>query len=122
MRVDNISLGTIGEIYATEYLSKQGYKIIEKNFKKRYGEIDIVALDDNTLVFIEVKTRTGSSFGSGEEAITPWKLKSLISCAHYYKLIHPKLPESMRIDLVSILLSQKTDEIEEIKLYKNISS
>ena len=115
----------LGEDKACNFLQKKGFKIIERNFRKGYGEIDIIAIDssnqeEKTLVFVEVKTRKSNSFGSPLEAITPWKLKSLIRTAQFYKLIHPNLPDNMRIDAVSIILSS-SNEVEEIELIKNIS-
>lgn len=107
-----------GEDVACEYLKKNGYKIIERNFRKRYGEIDVVALDRGTLVFVEVKTRRSSEYGSPLEAITPWKLRSLVRSAQYYKLTHPKLPDLLRIDAVSVTLTNGKLYIE---LMKNIS-
>ncbi len=97
----------IGEDVACKFLEKQGFKIIERNFRKSYGEIDIIAIERDTLVFIEVKTRITSEFGTPLDAITPWKLKTLVKTAQFYKLTHPKLPESLRIDAVSIRLSDK---------------
>lgn len=113
-------MGKRGEELAGEYLKKQGYTIIEKNFSKRYGEIDLVALDNDTLVFIEVKTRTSNQFGTPLEAITPWKLKAVIRSAEYYKLTHKNLPDLMRIDAVSVTL-HPSGEIDDIELVKNIS-
>jgi len=112
--------GMQGETLAAEFLKKKGYKIIERNFHARGGEIDIIALESNTLVFIEVKARTSSDFGSALEAITPWKLNSLIKTAQYYKIKNPKLPEAMRIDAVAITLDQDK-KVKTIELVKNIS-
>jgi putative endonuclease len=117
---DNLTTGTLGEKIAYQYLTSRGYKIIEKNFHKRYTEIDIVALDGQTVVFVEVKTRRGNLYGSGEEAITPWKLKTLKRSAQYYMLLHPRLSSSIRIDIVSINLSCE-NKVEKINLYKNIT-
>lgn len=114
------SIGFLGESKAASYLASQGYKILERNFKKRYGELDIVAIDGKTLVFVEVKTRKSGKFGSPEEAITPWKLQSLVKSAQYYKLLHPNLPDAMRIDMVSIHLLPN-NQVERIMLYKNIT-
>ncbi len=111
--------GSLGEKIAAEYLRKQGYKILEQNFSKRWGEIDIIAIDQDTLVFIEVKTRTSNAFGSPLEAITPWKLKTLTRTLQFYKATHRSLPDSLRIDAVAILLSGR--EVESIELVKNIS-
>lgn len=103
--MSNQSLGKLGEDLACEYLSKHGYRILERNFKRRYGELDIVALSGTVLVFIEVKTRIGNSFGLPEEAVTPRKLREVIKTAGFYKLLHPELPESLRIDVIGIELS-----------------
>ena len=98
----NQDLGRQGETEAVNFLRKEGYKILEQNFKKPQGDIDIVALDGETLVFIEVKARRSHRFGLPVEAITPWKIKALVKSAHLYKMLHPKLPESLRIDVVCI--------------------
>ncbi len=97
-------LGKIGETLACDYLLHHQYTILERNFQKRYGELDIVALKDNTLVFVEVKTRIGREFGLPEEAVTPRKLAEVKQTAYYYKLLHPELPESMQLDVIAIEL------------------
>lgn len=116
----NQDLGNLGEDIAADYLTSTGYKIIERNFKKRYGDIDIVASDGDTITFIEVKTRIGDKFGSGEEAITPWKLKTLIKSVNFYKHMHPEMDGAMRIDVVAIAMSANR-EVEKITLYKNVT-
>ena len=122
MKVAN-PLARFGEDQAFIYLQKHGYKIIERNYRKTYGEIDIVAIDESlpnkVLAFVEVKTRTSNAFGSPLEAIGYFKLRSLIKTAQYYKLTHRNLPESLRIDAVSIILSG--NEVQNIELTKNIS-
>lgn len=115
----------LGEDKACEYVKKNGFEIIERNFRKGYAEIDIIAIDysnqkEKILVFIEVKTRRSNSFGSPLEAITHWKLKSVIKLAQFYKFIHPNLPDNMRIDAVSVSLSTNS-KVENIELIKNIS-
>ncbi len=117
-------IAILGEDKACEYLQNLGFKIIERNFRKGYGEIDIVALDPSAgsgqaLVFIEVKTRTSNSYGSPLEAINYWKLKSLVKLAQYYKMLHPKLPDSLRIDAVAVILNG--NEAESIEHTRNIS-
>jgi len=98
------SLGKRGEELATGFLQKKGYRILERNFKARYGELDIIALLGTVLVFIEVKARMGSSFGKPEEAVTPWKLREVTKTAQFYKSLHPELPDSLRIDVIGIEL------------------
>ncbi len=97
-------LGRRGEDLAIDYLSSHGYRIIERNFKARYGELDIIAVSRGVLVFIEVKTRIGHAYGKPEESVTPWKLREIIKTAQYYKLLHPELPDAMRADVIAIEL------------------
>lgn len=100
-----MNLGRYGEGLAVDYLKTQGYKILERNFKARHVEIDIVAQDKDILVFVEVKTRFSDQYGTPEEAVTRWKLRNLKKGAQYYKLFHPELPEALRIDVVAIELN-----------------
>ena len=99
-------LGKLGEDLAATYLTNHGYRLIERNFKKRYGEIDIIAVKDGILVFIEVKTRVGLQFGRPEEAVTKRKLHEVTQTGQYYALLHPELPVSQRIDVVAIILNE----------------
>lgn len=119
MRI-NQATGKTGEDLAENFLKENGFRVIEKNFNGRYGEIDIIALDQDTLVFVEVKTRTSSQFGNPLEAITFWKLKTLIKTAQFYKLTHQNLPESLRIDAVAVELFPN-GELKNIEHVKNIS-
>lgn len=112
--------GIKGEEAAASYLRKKGYQILQRNFKARYGEIDIIAIDKDVLVFVEVKTRSTNEFGSPLESITPWKLRSVIKTAEFYKLMNPKLPDGMRIDAVSVTVLP-TGDIGEIDHIENIS-
>ncbi len=116
--MSNISVGKKGEDIATEYLKRHGYKIIERNFRsQRWGEIDIVAVDKDTLVFVEVKTREGTKYGEPVEAVTPFKLRALERAGQYYKMEHPEAPEALRIDVISIILDPKTHEPQKIELF-----
>lgn len=112
--------GIKGEDLAVTFLHKKGYKIIHRNFRAKGGEIDIIAIDGDTLVFIEVKTRSTNEFGSPLEAITYRKMKSLIKTAQFYKISNPALPEAMRIDAVSITLDGE-NKLKSVELVKNIS-
>ena len=116
----NQDQGKYGEDLAAEYLKKQGFKIIDRNFRIRGGEIDIVALEQDVLVFIEVKTRSSAAFGSPLEAITPWKLRALVKTAQFYKVKHRNLPDAMRIDAVSVKINYNTG-ITEMELVRDIS-
>lgn len=136
MTKQNLNKGKIGENKACQYLSKLGYKIFEKNFQKRYGEIDIIAIDpfssfddtqdkgsgqsDDTLVFVEVKTRYSHEYGYPEEAVTPSKIKTLIRSANFYKILHPELPSLLRIDVIAVEISYN-GKVQEIRHIKNIT-
>ena len=117
---NNLLLGRLGEKEAEKYLTSQNYRIIARNFRTRNGEIDLVAQENNILVFVEVKTRKNNLFGLPEEAITPAKIRALIRASQYYLLTRNQLSVSYRIDVVSIKLDED-DKPEQIKLYKNIT-
>ena len=109
-----------GEDLAAQFLKKKGYKIIERNFRKGYGEIDIIAVKDNTLVFVEVKTTKSNFLNSPFENIHYYKLRSLVKTAEFYKMLNPKLPEAMRIDAISVVLDY-SDNPSSIEHIENIS-
>lgn len=111
--------GKKGEDIAVSYLRSLKYQILDRNWKKRYGEIDIVALDGDTLVFVEVKTREESDENRPEEAMSPWKIRKLIQTAEHYKILHPELPDALRIDFVGVTL--KEGRAKEINLIKSIT-
>lgn len=112
-------IGKKGEQLALEFLKKKGYEILSQNFRSKIGEIDIIGTKDNTVIFVEVKTRIGNKYGLPEEAVTPWKIRSIIKTAEYFMMLHPKLPKLMRIDVVSIILSQ-SQAVESINHLENV--
>ena len=114
-------LGALGERVAVEYLKKLGYKIRDTNFRCQQGEIDIIAEDKDHLVFVEVRTRTGSQFGTPEESVTPAKKEKLISLAFAYLQTHRDLPPLWRIDVVAIELDQDK-KVSRIELIQNAIS
>lgn len=113
-------LGKLGESLAAQYLQKCGYSIIERNFRIRYGEIDIIARDGDTLVFVEVKTRNSTQFGLPEEAITPQKLHELLQTAAFYNTRHNTHTTKQRMDLIAIRMG-KNSIMEDLKHIQNIS-
>ena len=84
----NKTVGNVGEDKACNYLIRRGYEIIDRNVYFRGGELDIIAKKNGELVFVEVKTRTGATFGSAYEAVTPQKIQHLTHSANMY--IHKK--------------------------------
>jgi putative endonuclease len=95
-------LGKLAEDFAVRFLQEKDYKIIDRNFRSRFGEIDIVAEESETLVFVEVKARWSQKFGSPEEAVTSQKLGKIRKTAEYYALINSKTNQKMRIDVVTL--------------------
>lgn len=124
MRIVNPT-AVIGEDKACLYLQDHGYEIIERNFRRYNGEIDIIGIDRSErapiLAFIEVKTRKSGLYGTGFEAITRGKLRTLIKTAELYKSLHRGLPELMRIDALSIVLAPD-DTVVSVELMKNVGS
>jgi putative endonuclease len=104
-------IGRWGEQLASEYLAQKGYKILGRNIRTPYGEIDILALLDQTLIFVEVKTRTSNSFGNPENAITTRKLTHMeASALHYTQNI--EYAGTWQWDAIAILkLATKPPEI-----------
>lgn len=109
--MSNQTLGILGEDLATKYLTKRGYQIIGRNFKARYGEIDIIAVDHHEIVYVEVKTRIGEEYGKPEEAVTPRKLREVIKTAQYYRTLNPGLAEAERIDVIGIELNMDNEVV-----------
>ncbi len=98
-------LGEAGERLASDYLQRQGYRIVDRNIRRREGEIDLVAVDDDTLVFVEVKLRRSSRAGGAVQQISPAKHARLVQLAEAYSAEHPELPANLRIDVVAIDLT-----------------
>jgi putative endonuclease len=113
-------LGRMGEKIAENYLKKNGYQIIEKNFKTKYIEIDIVAKKDNIFVFIEVRSKSNDNFGNPEETVNEIKKQKLKNSAFSY-VIFKKYHGLYKIELISIILDKdKKDEAMKLKHYKDI--
>jgi putative endonuclease len=95
-------LGTEGESIAGGELEKLGYRVIERNYRTRFGEIDIVADDGGTIVFVEVKTKTSSDFGDPVEEVTLQKQRQIISMGEFYAtyVLPPNTP--CRFDVVGV--------------------
>jgi putative endonuclease len=98
--------GAIGEKLAADFLKRHGYKIIQRNFRCREGEIDIIAQKGDSLVFVEVRTKKNIAFGTPEESVTLSKREKLISLANAYLQACDKLPQSWRIDVVAVELTR----------------
>ena len=98
-------LGAFGERLAAAHLEAKGYRIRARNYRCREGEIDIVAQDGETLVFVEVRTRRGDAMGDAAESVTPAKEARLVAVATAYVQALAEPPADQRIDVVAVQLS-----------------
>lgn len=114
MTEERLSLGRMGEDAAARYLQRLGMKILQRNFSTPVGELDLVARQRRTLVFVEVKTRSSSSFGSPAEAVGPRKQRQIIRAAKWYLNNQPGKNLQPRFDVVSILVKGGDLEVEHI--------
>jgi putative endonuclease len=98
-------LGAWGESVAAHHLEAKGYRIVARNWRCTYGEVDLIAQAGEELVFVEVKTRRGREMGSPEEALTPAKQKKLMKLAQIY-VAEQELDVDWRIDLIAVVLDK----------------
>ena len=114
----HLTIGQLGEAMAQEYLKKQGYKIVIRNYRTKRGEIDIIAEKRGCLVFVEVRTKVGERFGTPEETLDWKKRRKLLGNAKAY-VVYQKYSGLYRVDAICIVLSDGTTE-ERLKHYENI--
>ncbi|CAA9485693.1 MAG: hypothetical protein AVDCRST_MAG05-1565 [uncultured Rubrobacteraceae bacterium] len=100
---------------ARRYLARKGYEIVESNYRTRRGELDLISRQDDTLVIVEVKLRRGTAYGTPLEAVTPRKQRAIRVMAEEY--LAEKAPDfqSLRFDVVGILLRGERTEITHIQ-------
>jgi len=110
----NLTIGNRGEDIAVSYLKKNGFRILERNWRHMHREIDIIAICRDTIVVIEVKTRTGRSFGDPVADVTVKKQAFLVQAAEAYLFNH-NLDMDVRFDIIVILSGQKMPILEHIK-------
>lgn len=112
MKTDNRqSLGQSGEALACEELERRGYEILERRYRSRFGEIDVVARSSGTIVFVEVKTRAGDDFGGGAAAVTPWKQRRVAQMAVDYLSKHNLHDRPCRFDVVTVDMKDSGPEV-----------
>jgi putative endonuclease len=113
------NLGKIGENLALDYLKNHGFVIIEKNFRSKFGEIDIIAEKNRCLYFVEVKTRSNLDHGYPHEAVNKRKIYHIKKAAQYY-LLKKSFPDyKLKISVFSVLTDK---EKTEIKFWENIDN
>lgn len=111
------NLGKFGENAAAIFLKKKKYKIIDRNYKNYYGEIDIVAKDNDYLVFVEVKTRTGCDYGRASQAVDKRKQEKLYILAQTY--MGNTYNSNVRFDIVEVYVDSTTQKIKKINHIEN---
>jgi putative endonuclease len=119
---ENYNKGKNGEDMARELLVKKGYELVMMNYKNDIGEIDLIVIDKDFLVFVEVKLKVGDKFGSPEEMINKRKMYQIKRVAESFLVLERKIAkkfEKYRIDAVCIVLDENK-EIERINHYENI--
>lgn len=117
----NKNVGDFGEQATINYLKRLGYKILDKNYSCRFGEIDIIGLDKDCLVFIEVKSRTNEKYGVPQYAVNYWKQKHLWLSARQY-IDERRMKEYFaRFDVVEVFIKSADNrfDVEKINLIKN---
>ena len=110
----NRFLGDHGEDIACHYLEERGYRIVERQWRAKGGEIDIVAQKNNVSIFVEVKTRRSTQFGYPEEAVTSTKIAHFLRAVEWYRLTH-RLTSPCRMDVIAITYSGTTPQIRHIE-------
>lgn len=108
-------IGKFGEDEAAKYIENKGYKILDRNFYCKRGEIDIVALDKEEIVFIEIKSRTNKEYGLPSEAVTKKKIEHILKTAEYYLYIRNLYNEPVRIDVIEIFIQNHEIKINHLK-------
>jgi len=118
MKEFNLQTGKLGEEIAKDYLEKNGYKIIERNFKTKYAEIDLVVEKNKELVIVEVRTKRGDLFGTPEESLDKRKLRKLwLNARGYVNQAHWSGP--YRVDAVCIIL-KSDNSVDRLNHYPSI--
>ena len=113
--MNNIEKGKLGEEIALKYILSKGGNVIEKNYRTKMGEVDLIAKLNGELVFVEVKTRTNTLYGKPVEAVNEPKQKHLISTAKYYLYSKHLENEFVRLDVIEVYLRENSYKINHIK-------
>lgn len=123
MKQFNWKVGREGEEISAKYLSDKGYKILERNYHTRFGEIDLIVSKNDNLIFVEVKLKHGDNFGTPEEMIGNSKLSQVQRMAEFYLMDKPdvaKKHKTYSIDAVCVVMNEG-GEVERINHYENLT-
>lgn len=110
-----VLLGKEGERLAERYLQNKGYKLVERNYRCRAGELDLIVLDRRVVVFVEVKTRTGHGFGSPLEAVEFRKQRKMIHAAQFFLAAKGLQQRDARFDVVGVSWAGREPIVEHIE-------
>ena len=105
----NLALGAMGEELAAQRLVEAGMRIVDRNWRCRHGELDLVAVDGDTVVFVEVKTRSGLGFGSPAEAVTYAKQRRIRMLAQRWLAESDRHWPQVRFDVVAVLVDRRRE-------------
>lgn len=105
----NKILGAFGESLACEFLTRDGYRVLDRNFSCRAGELDIIAVQDETVVFIEVKTRSSGKYGLPSDAVNRAKQQKIVKTALYYMQKNKLLDYMCRFDVIEITFDEENN-------------
>ena len=119
MTQERLKFGREGESAALRFLKKKGYRILEKNFRSKVGEIDIIAEQDGVIVFVEVKARADHEFGHPLNALTPAKQKKIIQTAQSFLARKRISDKPMRFDVVALTSDAEGPDSWQIELLQN---
>ena len=121
MKNNRAEIGVFGEEFTVKYLKKQGYKILERNFHSRFGEIDVIASNKNFIVFVEVKTRGENAIYSPREAVDFYKQQKCIKTAQTY-IMQNNVELQPRFDVSEIILENREDGKLKVKKHVYIEN
>lgn len=107
MKCYNKEIGSYGETLSINYLIRNGYFILDKNYRNRLGEIDIICKKDDILVFIEVKSRYTNTYGSPIESVTYYKQKQIIKISKLYITLKKYTNINIRYDVIEVVFNNK---------------
>jgi len=113
------TIGNLGEAIASDFLQAKGYKYLDQHFTTPFGELDLVMKELDTIVFVEVKTRTSETFGLPEASVTPEKIQKLQKTGLLWLQANPDAPDDWRLDVVAVLLDRHKN-IRDIHHFINI--
>ena len=110
MKTFNKDIGAFGENISENYLKNLGYRILDKNFRCKCGEIDLIAINKGYICFVEVKTRYGINYGTPAESVTSSKQKKIYKTAQVYILMKNIIDYNFRFDVIEVLLNSNNND------------